>query len=129
MPRLVSERIKKLREEIAEINEANPTHMHSRDGGEPPTKHGGSNDAQTYRNGSSHATTLPDLQAREGERAIKHGLYTRNQPHVQAPAARQAATTRCHQHRSSHESEGKAKVSLFAVHTRKTVVQSRPGCI
>jgi hypothetical protein len=33
--------------------------MHSRDGGEPPTKHGGSNDAQTYRNGSSHATTLP----------------------------------------------------------------------
>jgi hypothetical protein len=33
MPRLVSERIKKLREEIAEINEANPTHMHSRDGG------------------------------------------------------------------------------------------------
>jgi len=33
MPRLVSERIKKLREEIAEISEANRTHMHRRDGG------------------------------------------------------------------------------------------------
>jgi len=32
MPRLVSERIKKLREEIAEISEANRTHMHRRDG-------------------------------------------------------------------------------------------------
>jgi len=32
MPRLVSERIKKLREEIAE-SEANRTHMHRRDGG------------------------------------------------------------------------------------------------
>ena len=33
MPRLVSERIKKLREEIAEISEANRTHMHRKDGG------------------------------------------------------------------------------------------------
>src|SRR5947207_12974815 len=33
MPRLVSERIKKLREEIAEISEANRTQMHRRDGG------------------------------------------------------------------------------------------------
>ncbi|PYV68404.1 MAG: hypothetical protein DMG96_36530 [Acidobacteria bacterium] len=33
MPRLVSERIKKLREEIAEISEANRMHMHRRDGG------------------------------------------------------------------------------------------------
>ena len=33
MQRLVSERIKKLREEIAEISEANRTHMHRRDGG------------------------------------------------------------------------------------------------
>jgi predicted AAA+ superfamily ATPase len=34
MPRLVSERIKKLPgEEIAEISEANRTHMHRRDGG------------------------------------------------------------------------------------------------
>ncbi len=33
MPRLVSERIKILREEIAEISEANRTHMHSRDTG------------------------------------------------------------------------------------------------
>jgi hypothetical protein len=33
MPRLVSERIKKLREEIAEINEANRTHMYRKDGG------------------------------------------------------------------------------------------------
>jgi len=33
MPRLVSERIKKLREEIAEISEANGTQMHRRDGG------------------------------------------------------------------------------------------------
>jgi hypothetical protein len=32
MPRLVSERIKKLREEIAQISEANRTHMHRRDG-------------------------------------------------------------------------------------------------
>ena len=32
MPKLVSERIKKLREEIAE-SEANRTHMHRRDGG------------------------------------------------------------------------------------------------
>jgi len=32
MPRLVSERIKKLREEIAEISEANRTQMHRRDG-------------------------------------------------------------------------------------------------
>jgi hypothetical protein len=31
MPRLVSERIKKLREEIAEISEANRTHLHRRD--------------------------------------------------------------------------------------------------
>ncbi len=31
MPRLVSERIKKLREEIAEISEANRTHMHRTD--------------------------------------------------------------------------------------------------
>ena len=33
MLRLVSERIKKLREEIAEISEANRTQMHRRDGG------------------------------------------------------------------------------------------------
>src|SRR5205814_1171665 len=33
MPKLVSERIKKLREEIAEISEANRTQMHRRDGG------------------------------------------------------------------------------------------------
>jgi hypothetical protein len=33
MPRLVSERIKKLREEIAQISEANRTQMHRRDGG------------------------------------------------------------------------------------------------
>jgi hypothetical protein len=33
MPRLVSERIKKLREEIAEISEANRTHIQRRDGG------------------------------------------------------------------------------------------------
>jgi len=33
MPRLVSERIKKLREEIAEISEANRKYMHRRDGG------------------------------------------------------------------------------------------------
>ena len=33
MPRLVSERIKKLRDEIAEISEANRTQMHRRDGG------------------------------------------------------------------------------------------------
>jgi len=33
MPRLVSERIKKLREEIAGIGEANRTQMHRRDGG------------------------------------------------------------------------------------------------
>ena len=33
MPKLVSERIKKLREEIAEISEANRTHMHRRDAG------------------------------------------------------------------------------------------------
>ncbi len=33
MPKLVSERIKKLREEIAEISEANRKHMHRRDGG------------------------------------------------------------------------------------------------
>src|SRR2546426_9600518 len=33
MPRLVSELIKKLREEIAEISEANRTQMHRRDGG------------------------------------------------------------------------------------------------
>jgi hypothetical protein len=33
MPRLVSERIKKLREEISAISEANRTHMHRRDGG------------------------------------------------------------------------------------------------
>src|SRR5436189_1253426 len=33
MQRLVSERIKKLREEIAEISEANRTQMHRRDGG------------------------------------------------------------------------------------------------
>ncbi len=33
MPRLVSERIKKLREEIAEISEANRMHMHRRDAG------------------------------------------------------------------------------------------------
>jgi len=31
MPRLVSERIKKLREEIAQISEANRTQMHRRD--------------------------------------------------------------------------------------------------
>jgi len=31
MPRLVSERIKKLREEIAEISEANRMHIHRRD--------------------------------------------------------------------------------------------------
>ena len=33
MPKLVSERIKKLREEIAEINEANRTQMYKRGGG------------------------------------------------------------------------------------------------
>ena len=33
MLRLVSERIKKLREEIAEISEANRTQMHRKDGG------------------------------------------------------------------------------------------------
>jgi len=33
MLRLVSERIKKLREEIAEISEANRTYMHRRDAG------------------------------------------------------------------------------------------------
>jgi hypothetical protein len=33
MPRLVSERIKKLREEIAEISEANRTQIRRRDGG------------------------------------------------------------------------------------------------
>jgi len=33
MPRLVSEHIKKLREEIAEISEANRKYMHRRDGG------------------------------------------------------------------------------------------------
>jgi len=33
MRKLVSERIKKLREEIAEISEANRTQMHRRDGG------------------------------------------------------------------------------------------------
>ena len=33
MPKLVPERIKKLREEIAEISEANRTHTHRRDGG------------------------------------------------------------------------------------------------
>jgi hypothetical protein len=33
MPRLMSERIKKLREEIAEISEANRRHMHRRDAG------------------------------------------------------------------------------------------------
>ncbi len=33
MPRLVSERIKKLREEIAEISEANRTQMHKKDTG------------------------------------------------------------------------------------------------
>jgi hypothetical protein len=33
MPGLVSERIKKLREEIAEISEANRTQMHRRDAG------------------------------------------------------------------------------------------------
>jgi len=33
MPILVSERIKKLREEIAAISEANRTHMHRRDAG------------------------------------------------------------------------------------------------
>src|SRR6266566_4597687 len=33
MPKLVSERIQKLREEIAEISEANRTQMHRRDGG------------------------------------------------------------------------------------------------
>jgi hypothetical protein len=33
MPGLVSERIKKLREEIAEISEANRTHMYRRDAG------------------------------------------------------------------------------------------------
>ena len=33
MPKLVSERIKKLREEIAAISEANRKHMHRRDGG------------------------------------------------------------------------------------------------
>jgi len=52
MPRLVSERIKKLREEIAEISEANRTHMRRRDGGEmegqTPTKNGGSNDCRKF---------------------------------------------------------------------------------
>src|SRR5437667_2407862 len=48
MPRLVSERIKKLREEIAEISEANRTHKHRRDVGQPPTKNGGSNDCRKF---------------------------------------------------------------------------------
>src|SRR5438552_11577084 len=48
MPKLVSERIKKLREEIAEISEANRTQMHRRDGGQPPTKNGGSNDCRKF---------------------------------------------------------------------------------
>src|SRR5437667_3175996 len=48
MPRLVSERIKKLREEIAEISEANRTHKHRRDVGQPPTTNGGSNDCRKF---------------------------------------------------------------------------------
>ena len=48
MPRLVSERIKKLREEIAEISEANRTQMHRRDGGQPQIKNGGSNDCRKF---------------------------------------------------------------------------------
>src|SRR5947208_16549079 len=48
MPKLVSERIKKLREEIAEISEANRTHKHRRDVGQPPTTNGGSNDCRKF---------------------------------------------------------------------------------
>src|SRR2546425_1309166 len=54
MPILVSERIKKLREEIAAISEANRTHMHRRDAGVA---------ADQERRRTRIGSILPDRQA------------------------------------------------------------------
>ena|SRR5437870_11884344 len=48
MPKLVSERIKKLREEIAEISEANRKICTGEMEGQPPTTNGGFNDCRKF---------------------------------------------------------------------------------
>jgi len=48
MPKLMSERIKKLREEIAAISEANRTQMQGEMEEPPPTKNGDSNDCRKF---------------------------------------------------------------------------------